>query len=222
MTKKGPDVAKAFKVSSKKIKTASKITKPKKAAKGSSLDGASSNRKAKLQVKVKLKSSSSTLGLKSKTKVKPKPSLKGVKKSLATEIKATAGRAVGTKARSKVANPQNSKKNLRKSSTQPAASVTPFRFTPLEDRILVRVIESESVTAGGIIIPGTVSDDQGYHRAQVVEVGLGKKDKKGRVKPVQVMRGEYVLFQKHSGEKIDINGATYFIVRESDLLGVTQ
>lgn len=102
------------------------------------------------------------------------------------------------------------------------SKASPFTFSPLDDRILVQLIPTEKVTAGGIIIPDSVNlDSQAYYKAKVVSVGPGHKNKKGKLRPLDLMVGDVVLFQKYAGEQLEIQGNIHFILRESEVLGVT-
>jgi chaperonin GroES len=93
-------------------------------------------------------------------------------------------------------------------------------FRPLHDRVLVRRVEAEEKTAGGIIIPDTAKEKPA--EAEVIAVGNGKADDKGTVRPLTVKKGDRVLFGKYSGNEIKIDGVDYLILREEDILGVLE
>lgn len=96
-------------------------------------------------------------------------------------------------------------------------------ITPLLDRLVVRVLQGERVTAGGLIIPDTVSMmATGYLKAEVVAVGHGSKNKKGHIKPLDVQIGDHVLFAQHAGTKIEFNAEELQIIHESDVMGILQ
>ncbi len=95
-------------------------------------------------------------------------------------------------------------------------------FTPLADRLVVRVAETEKVTAGGIIIPDLASAVSGYLKGEVLAVGNGAKNKKGNIKPLDVKLGDFVLFAQYSGTKIEFNAEELQIVKESDVMGIVQ
>lgn len=96
-------------------------------------------------------------------------------------------------------------------------------ITPLLDRLVVRVLQGERVTAGGLIIPDTVSMmATGYLKAEVVAVGHGAKNKKGNLKPLDVQVGDHVLFAQHAGTKIEFNAEELQIIHESDVMGILQ
>lgn len=88
-----------------------------------------------------------------------------------------------------------------------------IKFRPLHDRVVVRRVESEAKTAGGIIIPDTAKEKP--QRGKVVAVGSGKKDE-----PMTVKVGDSVLYGKYSGTEITIDGDDYLIMRESDIFAV--
>jgi chaperonin GroES len=91
---------------------------------------------------------------------------------------------------------------------------------PLQDRIIVKRVEEESKTAGGIFIPETAKEKP--QKGQIIAVGNGKKTEDGKVIPVDVKVGEKVLFGKYSGTEIKIDGEEYLIMREDDILGVVE
>ncbi len=96
-------------------------------------------------------------------------------------------------------------------------------ITPLLDRLVVRVLHGERVTAGGLIIPDTVSMmATGYLKAEVVAVGHGGKSKKGNLKPLDVQVGDHVLFSEHAGTKVEFNAEELQIIHESDVMGILQ
>jgi len=87
-----------------------------------------------------------------------------------------------------------------------------MKFRPLQDRVLVRRIEQEDKTAGGIIIPDTAKEKP--QKGKVIAVGEGIKDK-----PVTVKVGEHILYGKYAGTEITIDGKDYLIMRNSDIFG---
>jgi len=91
-------------------------------------------------------------------------------------------------------------------------------FRPLHDRVLVRRIESDEKTAGGIIIPDTAKEKP--MRGEVVAVGPGARDETGKVQPLDVKKGDRVLFGKWSGTEVTIDGEELVIMKESDIMGV--
>jgi chaperonin GroES len=94
------------------------------------------------------------------------------------------------------------------------------RFRPLHDRVLVRRIEAEEKTAGGIIIPDTVKEKP--LEGEVLAVGLGGRDQSGKIVPLDVKAGEQVLFSKWAGTDVIIEGKDRLIMKESDILGVIE
>ena len=93
-----------------------------------------------------------------------------------------------------------------------------MKFRPLHDRVVVRRLEAEEKTAGGIIIPDTAKEKP--QQGEVVAVGPGGRDETGKLIPIDVQTGDRVLFGKWSGTEVKIDGIEYLIMKESDLMGV--
>ena len=93
-------------------------------------------------------------------------------------------------------------------------------FRPLHDRVLVRRIEADEKTAGGIIIPDTAKEKP--QEGEIVSVGTGAKAEDGKVTPLEVKAGDRVLFGKWSGTEVKLDGEDVLIMKESDLLGVIE
>ncbi|MFN3369906.1 MAG: co-chaperone GroES [Sphingomonadaceae bacterium] len=91
-------------------------------------------------------------------------------------------------------------------------------FTPLHDRVLVRRIEAEEKTAGGIIIPDTAKEKP--QEGEIVAVGAGARDEDGKRIPLDVKVGDRILFGKWSGTEVKLHGEDLIIMKESDILGV--
>ncbi len=91
---------------------------------------------------------------------------------------------------------------------------------PLQDRILVKRIDEEETTAGGIIIPDTAKEKP--QEGKVIAVGKGKVGDDGKLQPLDVKKGDKVLFSKYSGTEINIEGEEHLIIREDDVLGVVE
>lgn len=94
------------------------------------------------------------------------------------------------------------------------------KFTPLHDRILVRRVEEEGTTRGGIIIPDSAKDKP--QEGQVISVGRGKSNDEGKVFPLVVKEGDRILFGKYSGTEIKLDGEDFIIMREEEVLGVVS
>ena len=94
-----------------------------------------------------------------------------------------------------------------------------MNIRPLQDRIIVERVEEETTTAGGIIIPDTVSKEK-PQEGKVVAAGNGKVTPEGKVLPLDVKVGDLVLFGKYAGSEIKVDGVEYLIMREDDILGV--
>ena len=91
---------------------------------------------------------------------------------------------------------------------------------PLQDRVIVKRIEEEEKTAGGIIIPDTAKEKP--QEGQVVAVGKGKADDDGKVTPLDVKVNDRVLFGKYAGTEITLDGEEHIIMREDDILGIVE
>ncbi|WP_295186043.1 co-chaperone GroES [uncultured Brevundimonas sp.] len=91
-------------------------------------------------------------------------------------------------------------------------------FRPLHDRVLVRRVEAEEKTAGGIIIPDTAKEKP--QEGEVVSVGPGARDDQGKVNALELKAGDRILFGKWSGTEVKIDGEDLIIMKESDVLGV--
>ena len=95
-----------------------------------------------------------------------------------------------------------------------------MQFRPLHDRVLVRRIEQNEKTAGGIIIPDTAKEKP--QEGEVISVGAGIRDEAGKLQPLDVKAGDRVLFGKWSGTEIKLEGTDYVVLKESDVIGVFE
>ena len=95
-----------------------------------------------------------------------------------------------------------------------------MKFRPLHDRVVVRRIEEDMKTAGGIIIPDTAKEKP--MQGEVVAVGPGARDKSGKLIPLDVKKGDRVLFGKWSGTEVKIDGEELAILKEGDIFGVIE
>ncbi|MDX9689987.1 MAG: co-chaperone GroES [Proteobacteria bacterium] len=95
-----------------------------------------------------------------------------------------------------------------------------MKFRPLHDRVVVRRLESEAKTAGGIIIPDTAKEKP--IEGEVVAVGPGLRDDQGKVTALDVKAGDRVIFGKWSGTEVKIDGEDLLIMKESDIMGVVE
>ena len=93
-----------------------------------------------------------------------------------------------------------------------------MKFKPLQDRVLVRRIEEEEKTKGGIIIPDTAKEKP--QEGEVIATGPGARDESGKIHPLDVKKGDRILFGKWSGTEVKIDGDDLLIMKESDILGV--
>ncbi|MDD3294556.1 MAG: co-chaperone GroES [Geobacteraceae bacterium] len=95
-----------------------------------------------------------------------------------------------------------------------------MNLRPLQDRIIVKRLEEENKTSGGIYIPDTAKEKP--QKGEIIAVGKGKVTEDGKVLPIDVKVGDKVLFGKYAGTEIKIEGADYLIMREDDILGVIE
>ncbi len=93
-------------------------------------------------------------------------------------------------------------------------------FRPLHDRVLVEPLNAEEKTAGGIIIPDTAKEKP--MEGKIVAVGSGAKDDDGKVTPLDVAKGDRILYGKWSGTEVKVDGDDYLIMKESDIMGVIE
>ncbi len=95
-----------------------------------------------------------------------------------------------------------------------------MKIRPLQDRILVKRIEEEEVSSGGIIIPDTAKEKP--QEGKVIAVGKGKVGEDGKVRRLDVKKGDKVLFSKYAGTEVNLEGDEHLIIREDDVLGVLE
>ena len=93
-----------------------------------------------------------------------------------------------------------------------------MNFRPLHDRVLVKRVDSDQKTAGGIIIPDTAQEKP--MEGEVLEVGSGARDETGKLVPLDVKKGYKILFGKWSGTEVKMNGDDFLIMKESDIMGI--
>ncbi len=95
-----------------------------------------------------------------------------------------------------------------------------MKFRPLHDRVLVRRIEQDEKTTGGIIIPDTAKEKP--TEGEVLAVGSGVRDENGKLQPLDVKDGDRILFGKWSGTEVELDGEELLIMKESDIMGVLK
>ena len=95
-----------------------------------------------------------------------------------------------------------------------------MNFRPLHDRVLVRRVEAEEKSAGGIIIPDTAKEKP--QEGEVVAAGAGAKTEDGKIMPLDVKAGDRILFGKWSGTEVKVDGEELLIMKESDILGIVE
>ncbi len=93
-------------------------------------------------------------------------------------------------------------------------------FTPLHDRVLVRRVESDEKTSGGLIIPDSAKEKP--IEGKVIAVGNGRRNDKGEVQKLEVKKGDRVLFGKYAGTEVKIDGEEQVVLREDDILGIIE
>ena len=95
-----------------------------------------------------------------------------------------------------------------------------MKFRPLHDRVLIKVLDSDEKTAGGIILPDTAQEKP--MEGKVVSAGAGAKDDSGKVTALDVKKGDRILFGKWSGTEVKVDGKDLLIMKESDILGIIE
>jgi chaperonin GroES len=95
-----------------------------------------------------------------------------------------------------------------------------MQFRPLHDRVVVKRVEEDKKTKGGIIIPETAQEKP--MQGEIIAVGPGGRDEAGKLIPIDVKAGDIVLFGKWSGTEVKIDGTEYLIMKESDIMGVVE
>ena len=95
-----------------------------------------------------------------------------------------------------------------------------MKFRPLHDRVVVRRVDEDTKTKGGIIIPDTAQEKP--MQGEIIAVGPGGRDENGKLIPIDVKVGDVVLFGKWSGTEVKIDGVEYLIMKESDIMGVLE
>ncbi|HIJ87112.1 MAG: co-chaperone GroES [Desulfuromonadaceae bacterium] len=95
-----------------------------------------------------------------------------------------------------------------------------MNLRPLQDRIIVKRVEEETKTAGGLFIPETAKEKP--QRGQIIAAGNGKKTEDGKVLPLDVKIGDIVLFGKYAGTEVKVDGEDYLMMREDDILAVVE
>ena len=95
-----------------------------------------------------------------------------------------------------------------------------MKFRPLHDRVVVARIDPEAKSAGGIIIPDTAQEKPS--QGEIIAVGPGGRDEAGKLIPIDLKKGDRVLFGKWSGTEVKLDGVDYLIMKESDIMGVLQ
>lgn len=194
----------------KPAKKVVKKTAPKAAAKSVKKPAAKAAPKAAAK-----KAVAKTPAKKATSKSPLKKAVKAVKKAVKAIAKKAAAPAKPTKAMppkqtSKPASSKTSKIDLSK------------MISPLDDRILVEVVESATRTPGGLFIPDSVDRSERHRQGTVVAVGRGHVGLKGKLRPLDVQLGDIVLFDHYMGSPLEVGGKDVLVLRESQLLGVVK
>jgi chaperonin GroES len=173
-----------------------------------------------------------------KKTVAKKLAKKPVKKTVKKAVKKTAKKASKAPVKKKQAPVKLAKKTVKKIAkkaiAKPAAKLAPQpkkvlaelsasilkALSPLDDRVVLQVIEADRVTAGGLYIPNSVSDVSGNLKGKVIAAGRGHMNKKGHVKHMDLQIGDLVVFSEDSGVKYTHQGIDLLVIRESEVLGV--
>lgn len=178
-----------------------------------------STAKNKTVKKPVIKKSTPKKTVKTKGVVKTRTSAKKTVKKQVTQTKAQ----VAKKTNSIKTKPTAIKK--MSASAQPVVAQIDYTqvITPLGDRLVVRSVNNgERVTAGGLIIPDTVSQATGFIKAEVLAIGSGALSKKGHLKPLDVQVGDQILFSEYAGTKIKFGSEELQIIHETDVMGVVE
>jgi chaperonin GroES len=171
--------------------------------------------KKKKVVKKTVKKSTVKKSVVKKSKVKKTTAKKVTKKPPQKNVKKTVKKTVT----------QVVPKAVKKTTAKPVVKSTidySKAVTPLGDRLVVRVVKNETMTAGGLYIPEMSQTSDGYLKGEVLAVGQGFTTKKGFLRLMDVQRGDQVLFAEHTGTKIVFNSEELQIVNETDVLGIIQ
>lgn len=163
-----------------------------------------------------------------KKSVKPAKKAALAKKAVKKTTKPTAKKTAAKKSVKKVTKPAIKKSAPVKAApkaqaAKPVAKIDYTKaITPLGDRLVIRLTQTERVTPGGLILPDFVSSTSGYLKGEVLAAGHGTYTKKGHHKLLDVKIGDVVLFNEYSSTKVKYNNEDLHIVHESDILGVTR
>jgi chaperonin GroES len=160
-----------------------------------------------------------------KKKAIKKPVRKPAKKA---PVKKTAVKKAAAK--KPIAKKMAVKKPVVKKAVAPKASpqklslpkLIPIEIQPLDDRLLVEVLANETRTAGGLYIPDSALEQNAPLKGKVLMVGRGRKNKKGQIRPMDVSKGDTVLFARYTGSSLKIDSREVCILRESEILGIVE
>lgn len=210
-----------------KAPTKSSAKKPVKSAKGAGKKAAPKARKQPAKKAASAKAVAKVKGTPAKKAAAPKKVVKPVAKAgkaakpVAPKSKGGAKpkSAATPKTTAKIISMDQARKAQSGKTTQKSADLSGV-FSPLDDRILIQRAGVSDRTPGGLFIPETVADRP--NQGKVVAVGRGHRDKKGRIKPLDVQLGDTVMYAPYSGSEISINGLDVIVLREVDVLAIMK
>ncbi|HVK62282.1 MAG TPA: co-chaperone GroES [Bdellovibrionales bacterium] len=158
---------------------------------------------------------------KSAKKVVKKAAARPAKKAAKKPAKSAAKKAAPKKpAAKKSVSPMKAAPIAAKSVTKKSSVDLSGLFSPLDDRIVVEEIGASNRTPGGLYIPDTMAESDRPREGRVLAVGRGHREKKGRLRPLDVQLGDIVLFEKYVGSTISIADTDFMVLRESNILGI--
>ncbi|MCX7979265.1 MAG: co-chaperone GroES [Bdellovibrionaceae bacterium] len=157
-----------------------------------------------------------------KKKLKKISAPKKSKKTAKTKLRAKKKVIAKPKAVAKKAKSTPSKTKSGSNQSQDMKPALRQIISPLGDRVVVRLVSSERKTAGGIIIPDTVTDRSGNLQGEVIAVGRGARNKKGHLRPLDLKVGDRILFPEYAGSRIRQGEEDIVILREHEIMGVVQ
>ena len=95
-----------------------------------------------------------------------------------------------------------------------------MKLRPIDDRVVVKVLEAEEKTKGGIVLPDTAKEKP--QKGEIVAAGPGKRNEDGKIQPLDIKKGDKVLFSKYAGTEVKVEGEELLIMREDDIVGVIE
>lgn len=209
-----------------KVKAKNKKAKPTRVSKKTGAKGIKKSKNLSLK---KASIQAGSVAAKQKKSVtsskKAKQSSSVKKKALATKpLKKVVTKKIAPQVKLKSKVQASSKSNKLQSVTKKSnlkESLLSKVISPLDDRVFVRLMPEVSQTSGGLFIPSQAQGES-FQKGEVLSVGRGHQDKKGRIKPLDIKVGDSIVFQKIRGHLIDWQGESHCLIRESDILGIIE